>query len=194
MANEGESPTESASAGFHRPFEINALTEDGQDERLVATEQEREALAGWLGLAKLERLEAELALKPWRRNGLRVSGRLKADVVQICVVTLEPLERTYEQTFERAFIEGPVLAEPVGTEALIDIDQDDPPDPIENGEIDLGAVVAEELALVIDPYPRKEGAAVDSRFETKSEDKADENPFASLAILKRAANPNGTEK
>ena len=35
---------------------------------------------------------------------------------------------------------------------------EDPPEPIVNGAIDLGALAAEFLMLGLDPYPRKPGA------------------------------------
>ncbi len=40
---------------------------------------------------------------------------------------------------------------------------EDPPDPIIDGKIDLGALAAEFFALGLDPYPRKPGVAVDRR-------------------------------
>ena len=43
-------------------------------------------------------------------------------------------------------------------------DEDDA-DPIENGWIDLGEVVAETLALDLDPYPRKPGEAFAEHIE-----------------------------
>ncbi|WP_137389383.1 YceD family protein [Rhodoligotrophos defluvii] len=175
--------------GFKRPFEIAAVGEDGLEERLVATQAEREVLAGWLGLARLDALEAKLSLKPWRGNGVRVSGQLHAEAEQVCVVTLEPLQRVYEQEFERSFIQGPAPVGEGATEAVVDIAGEDPPDVIENGVIDLGAVVAEELALVIDPYPRKEGAEIESGYAAQPEEKQDETPFAALLALKKAIGP-----
>ena len=37
------------------------------------------------------------------------------------------------------------------------IDDEDEPDPIIDGKIDLGALAAEFFALGLDPYPRKPG-------------------------------------
>ena len=58
----------------------------------------------------------------------------------------------------------------------------DPPEPIENGRIDLGAVTAEFLALGLDPYPRKPGVAFESG---PGRDPAD-SPFAALAKMKKS--------
>ena len=57
----------------------------------------------------------------------------------------------------------------------------DPPEPIVNGRIDLGAVTAEFLALGLDPYPRKPGVA----YEPAPERDPADSPFAALAKMKK---------
>jgi hypothetical protein len=56
----------------------------------------------------------------------------------------------------------------------------EPPDEIVNGQVDLGALTAEFLALGLDPYPRKPG--VDFNFEDGSA--KPDSPFAALGRLK----------
>ena len=53
---------------------------------------------------------------------------------------------------------------------------EEPPDPIIEGRIDLGALAAEFLALGLDPYPRKPG--VD--FAAPADASAPASPFAVL--------------
>ena len=50
-------------------------------------------------------------------------------------------------------------AEETQTFSLADEDE---PDPIIDGKIDLGALTAEFFALGLDPYPRKPGAVLDA--------------------------------
>ena len=50
----------------------------------------------------------------------------------------------------------PELAEPADSDD--DYQMVEPPEPIENGVIDLGRLAADVIYLAIDPYPRKEGA------------------------------------
>ena len=38
------------------------------------------------------------------------------------------------------------------------VDEEDEPDPVVDGKIDLGALASEFFALGLDPYPRKPGA------------------------------------
>ena len=66
-------------------------------------------------------------------------------------------------------------------ESPTDTHENEPPDEIVNGQIDLGALTAEFLALGLDPYPRKPDA--DFQFEGGGE-RAD-SPFAALGKLKR---------
>ena len=58
------------------------------------------------------------------------------------------------------------------------LDEEDPPDPIVDGKVDLGALAAEFLALALDPYPRKPGA----EFAAPEVAEPD-SPFAELARL-----------
>ena len=57
---------------------------------------------------------------------------------------------------------------------------DDEPDPIVDGKIDLGALAAEFLALGLDPYPRKPGA----EFAAPVAEEDDDSPFAPLDHFK----------
>jgi hypothetical protein len=62
----------------------------------------------------------------------------------------------------------------------------DPPDPIIGGVIDLGQVVAEQLVLALDPFPRAPGAAFDSPADAPAaEGTPTPGPFAALAALRQ---------
>jgi hypothetical protein len=58
---------------------------------------------------------------------------------------------------------------------------DEPPEPLVDGKIDLGALATEFLILGIDPYPRKAGA----QFAPPKSEDGGEHPFAALATLKK---------
>ena len=60
----------------------------------------------------------------------------------------------------------------------------EPPDPIFNGQIDLGVLASEQLALALDPYPRKEGVEFAADL-VQVDDIAEVSPFAALAKLKK---------
>lgn len=122
-----------------------------------------------------------------RRHGpesYKVSGILRALVTQTCVVSLEPFE---------TFVSAPIDVEfapsrqPAGEPASRNLRTcstatcaglEDPPDATIDGQIDLGALAAEFLALNLDPYPRKPGATFkDTNFDGEA---ATDSPFAVL--------------
>jgi uncharacterized metal-binding protein YceD (DUF177 family) len=140
----------------------------------------RAELARQLGLQGLPALIAEVTVKPWL-DGAEVTGRLRAVVEQICGVTLEPFEQPVEGEIDlRAVPAGsPHAAAPEGGELELDPDAEDPPDVLEGDGVDVAAVVVEHLALEIDPFPRKPGAA----FEYQPPE-AETSPFAALKALK----------
>jgi uncharacterized metal-binding protein YceD (DUF177 family) len=159
-----------------RPLVVDQLPARGLDTVVEATPVERDALARDFGLAAIHALAGSFQVKGDVRR-LKVSGRVKASVVQTCVVTLEPFDvevnEEVDVDFTEAVDKGPSLDEVEIT--------DDMPDEIVNGRIDLGALTAEFLALGLDRYPKKPGAA----FETSAGEGGDDSPFAKLKELKR---------
>jgi hypothetical protein len=67
----------------------------------------------------------------------------------------------------------------------------DPPEPIENGMIDLGRVATDALYLAVDPYPRKPGAVFEPVVEAAD---PEDHPFAALKALKAEPKTSGTTK
>ena len=57
------------------------------------------------------------------------------------------------------------------------LDDEDEPDRLMDGKIDLGALAAEFFALGLDPYPRKPGALLD---EERASSEPVFSPFAAL--------------
>ena len=159
--------------------ETRAIPEAGLSITREATPEERQALADAMDLIACTRLVVRYAIKLIDQDRYRLKGDIAIDVTQACVVTLEPLDRRYTAPLNLELWPAELLAEEGETE----IDALGPDlEPIEDGRIDVGRIVAEELASAIDPYPRKEGAAFE--WEDKSAPARD-NPFAALEKLKR---------
>jgi uncharacterized metal-binding protein YceD (DUF177 family) len=106
-----------------------------------------------------------------------------AEIVQACVVTLDPVRSTHNGAFSRRYrvvAKAASRRSPRGLEPEADAD-DEIPEVVTSSIIDLAAPLLEELSLVLDPYPRAPGVA----FEPlKEEPKTTDNPFAVLAKLK----------
>lgn len=171
-----------------RPVSTDDLPQEGTDVTVVATAEERAALARDFGLVAIEALTGTFHILR-RGRGVTVNGRVEGDVTQTCVVTLEPFPAHVEEQVEVKFVDA---AEPkAGRAAAGRGDEDrqehhaslDEPDPIVDGIIDLGALTAEFLALGLDPYPRKPGAS----FAYEEKGAPEDSPFAALKGLKGLA-------
>jgi uncharacterized metal-binding protein YceD (DUF177 family) len=167
---------------FHRPLAIGRIGAAGRRERLVASEAERAALAERFGIPAIGRLEAELHLEPAPGGAFTAAGQLLAEVIQACIVTLDPVEQRIAVPLAMRFI-------PAGSEPSEDPEAPDEMD-IEDDTIDLGEAVAEQLSLALDPYPRAPGATLPEGLAApppaaEEPAPARPNPFAALTRLKR---------
>jgi uncharacterized metal-binding protein YceD (DUF177 family) len=166
---------------FSRTLVVEKIPPSGMEQKLTAKDDERKALADRFGLLELPLLEAQLTVKPAKnKSGITVTGTLRADVVQQCGVTLEPLPSHIEEPVEALFTDiDPDDVVPASA-TLIEAGEDEV-DPIINGMIDIGELVAQHLGASLDPFPRKPGLAY-VEVEYGGKDSAP-NPFAKLAQL-----------
>ena len=157
---------------------VHPLPELGQPFDITATADERMALARRFDLLALDELRGAGVLRPGELAGsVRVEGRLRATATQRCVITDEPVPAAIDAGFRRLF------AAPPPTEAAeIEIDPlADDVEPLAGDRLDVGEILAEELALALDPYPRAPGA----ELPAGGEDDPEPRPFAALARLHR---------
>lgn len=109
---------------FSRPVPLDQIAERERVIKIAANEGERAALARRFGILKLDRLEGTVRL---RRSGIfyQLKADWQADVVQSCIVTLEPVAAHLAEEFTERY--GPTDQ---GTE--LDLDPEvDAPEPIE---------------------------------------------------------------
>ena len=144
-------------------FEINVarLPKKGMPVTIEADAAQRERLAAIHGLESVDRFRADLVAAAWKGSGVRVQGTVEADIVQSCVVTLEPLSNVIREEVAAVFLpEGSKLLPPAfdSGELVLDADGPDVPETYSGDIIDVGALAEEFFGLAIDPYPRKPGA------------------------------------
>jgi hypothetical protein len=141
------------------------------------------AFADTIGVDSVDGFVLAVRILPYRADGLRVEGRVKAKVTQACVVTLEPVVSTIDEEIGIGFRpEGSLPAAAIVTDdegPAIDASVEGD-DPMVDDRIDLAAIAAEFLTLGVDLYPRKPGATFDT-----PEPPGEEHPFAALSRLKR---------
>jgi uncharacterized metal-binding protein YceD (DUF177 family) len=104
------------------------------------------------------------------------------------VVTLEPFPVAIDESVEILYSRA---AEEHGS-GEVDIRDVAEADPLPEGGLDIGEAISEELALALDPFPRKPGAALPEQFDAEaessgqgSENKDKKSPFEALATLRR---------
>ncbi len=166
-----------------RLIRVEALPKEGELVTIEANAAERQALAAFLKLSSIEKLEASLALARSGRAGVRVTGSVRGELTQVCVVSLEPFPATVEEEVDVRFAprsEGRAARGAQIEPETFSITDQDEPDPIVDGKIDLGALVVEFFSLGVDPYPRKPGV----EFEPPQELAATVSPFSALADRK----------
>lgn len=171
---------------LRRRIQVADVPPTGKHVKLEPSEAERRALAKYLGIVAVDALSCNFEVHHWGRDGLVVHGRLDADVVQTCIVSLEPVPEHVSDDFEVRFTahETPATGR-TGKAAEDDEDEGvpvdiDAPDVLDDGGVDLGVIATEYLALGLNPYPRKDGAAFSDHVE---EAQGENRPFAGLDKL-----------
>ncbi len=171
---------ESIPPELHRPIATDRIPATGMVVEVLASPEEHNAIAGRLELAQVKSLYCRFALtRPLagatkRREGEIVAEcDLRATLVRECVVSLELFDDVVVEHFRVRFV-------PAGSESDDEDPEADDEIPYEGAVIDLGDALVEQLALTMDPYPRKPGAELPPEAND-----IDLGPFAALLGLKR---------
>ena len=161
---------------------------------IAPNDAERTKLVQRLGLIGLDDFQADLKIaRDPGKPTIHIAGELTGTVIQNCVVTLEPVKSQVHEQFE-AWYADPEQAVPLakarhdlevrkGQREVPILDESEDPEPIVDGQIDLGELVTQYLSLSLNPYPHAEGVDYEQLEEAKAaRDKTDirKNPFAAL--------------
>ena len=167
-----------AAPEFHRPLLLERIPPHGYEITVTATPVECAALTARMLIPAIGSLTCRFRLQKLPKGQLSAEGELQARVVQTCVVSLDDFTTDISETFSVRFV-------PAGTEAGEDDPTSTDPDsddeiPYDGVYIDLGEAAAEQLALSLDPYPRKPDAELPAAATDP-----EPSPFAALAALRR---------
>ena len=154
-----------------RPLALDRVGPTGIAMLVQADPAELPAVAARLGVPAVQSLRCDFRL---RRIGgvVEAQGDLAASLTQQCVVSLDDFDSILRERFVVHFV-------PAGTE-----DEEPEPDaldqiPFEGSMIDLGEAMVEQLALCLDPYPRRPGAEMPAEVA-----EPEQGAFAALASLR----------
>lgn len=175
---------------IERIVDLDRMGPAGTALEIVPTDSERAALAKRFGFLGLPAFSARVTVD--RRTGglIAVEGRLRGRIVQACILTLDPVTQELDEVFRLLF--KPDFADEHDSESgeTVLSAQTDAPEPLAGPMLDVGEIVAEQLSLVADPYPRRPGVRLEDVLpKPRGGGKPGKNeprrhPFAGLAALR----------
>lgn len=179
------------------PFVVEDIPPGGMHRDIAANAEERALLAVRLGVVSLDALTASLDLAQEKGSAVvHVTGMVKAQITQECVVSNQPIVSSVEEPVE-AWFADPDQVVPFsrgrqqqqikkGNLEIPMLEEQEDPEPIVGGVIDLGELATQFLSLAIDPYPHAPGVAYEYGDDLLQEPAKDltKNPFAALKAWK----------
>ena len=176
------------------PVAVAQIPDTGLHRDIEAGPAARAAMAELAGLREILSASASLDVTPKGRGRFQVEGRVQARIGQTCVVTLDPILNDIDEAIDLIFAPAeqiPELSDLIDDAAESSEEIPDPPEPIENGFIDLGRLATDALFLGIDPYPRRPDAVFEPPVVAAD---PQDHPFAALKALQPDAKPLAPNK
>ena len=176
------------------PVAVAQVPDTGLHRDIEAGPAARTAMAELAGLREILSASASLDVTPKGRGRFQVEGRVQARIGQTCVVTLDPILNDIDEAIDLIFAPAeqiPELSDLIDDAAESSEEIPDPPEPIENGFIDLGRLATDALFLGIDPYPRRPDAVFEPPVVAAD---PQDHPFAALKALQPDAKPLAPNK
>ena len=165
---------------FSHPYELGRLSQAGDEVTIAPDKDELGRIADWAGVDGVESFIARIDLRKITPTRFAFDADLAADIVQSCVVSLEPVRTRIERKFSRDLFLTAAAQHAAKEIDIAPVDEDGREE-IASLRYDLAVPVLEELALAIDPYPRAPGV----HFEPPPDgDLAESHPFAALKSLR----------
>ena len=140
---------------------------------LSVAKADLEALASRFGFVEIDDLTVAVEIFRVGPDAWDVRGGVMAHLVQSCIVTGEPVPETVDFDIQERY----VRATHDDDEIVVGLEDSEP---LVDGCIELGEMVAQSLALAVNAWPR----TTDAPDEFKAGDVSDSHPFASLGRLK----------
>ena len=168
---------------FHQIISRDSLDKEPLFLHLKADEATLEALSQRFELPAINVLEGDVEINAIE-GGMKLCGQLRADLVQQCALSLQPIVVRIDEPFSIFYL-ADGLPEDDG-EAIVDAEHEDVV-AMMDGKVDVGEALAQTLSLALDPFPRAEDAilpqGVISEDDLKTSHRLD-NPFSILEKLR----------
>jgi uncharacterized metal-binding protein YceD (DUF177 family) len=175
---------------IERLVDLERMGPSGAALEIAPSDSERAALAKRFGFLGLPTFSARVTVDRRVGGQIVVEGRLRGRIVQACVLTLDPVAQDLDEAFRIVFKQDMTDdRDPESGEAVLN-SQADAPEPLTGNVLDVGEIVAEQLSLAADPYPRRAGAKLEDVLPKprhggrKGQPEQRRHPFAGLAALR----------
>ena len=179
---------------LERIVDLDRLAHGGTALEIAASEGERAALAKRFGFLGLPAFSARVTVDRRAGSQVVVEGRMRGKIVQACILSLDPVTQELDETFRIVFKRDLTdERDPESGEAVLSA-QADAPEPLQGNSLDVGEIVAEQLSLAADPYPRRPGVTLEDVLPKPSTGvrrggrpppkEGKKHPFAGLAALR----------
>lgn len=168
---------------FSYPLKIEDLSQKEMHYHLEADSSDLQTLQDILKVESVKSFSSDILLKFNHKNHrLDVKGEVKAVLELKSVISLENFEKEYLVPFEYYYDTSLSYQDLKDMELSI---KDEGPEIIENGQIDLGQISIEQLALQMEDHPKMEGEKFEFCSEFDEETTTENNPFLVLKKLKK---------
>ncbi len=157
---------------MQRPVALDRIGPQGTTFGVEAGPDELLAIATRLRIVALAKLSCAFKLHRVGATTIEAQGVLQAQVTETCVVSLDPFDHEVREAFTLYFVPAGSEDDDLDPEAIDEI-------PYSSSAIDLGEAAVEQLALALDPYPRKPDAALPAELAVEPP-----GPFAALLALR----------
>jgi len=135
---------------------------EGLEGHLEAREAERAQIAARFDLISLDRLALSYKLTRMGAGRFLLNGTWNAEVVQTCGVTLDPLPLSLGDDVRVEFWSPEVWERNTAVSGEIAVEpEDEPPEPIEDGAMDIARLLEQLLSLALPSFPRSDDAELD---------------------------------
>lgn len=154
---------------------------------IVATDKQRKELAERFGIIDIESLKSHVEISYSNSHkAYVVRGHVSSDVVQPCVVSLDPVHEKVDCDFEVLVVSEEQANTWDRDEKYLDETFPDY-DTMMDDTVAVGEIVAQTVSIHLNPFPRGEGVVLRSDKDFLSVNEGEikrDNPFAKLTDLK----------
>lgn len=175
-------------------YDVDDLESKPETLTIEASDEELQDVARRFGVNAIKGAKATLTLN--REQGgriIHVTGSFEAQVTQECVVSGDPVETTLSEALEGWFADKEKTVSFAAAKRERDVSQshgeielvpeEEDPEPIIEGVIDLGELVTQHISLALPEYPHKDGVQheySDDSIEIDEKSPLRKNPFEAL--------------